>query len=335
MSYLNIRIHLSPDGRRKPNYEVVVGVGKPILATLLLIKTSSITTSDQAVPSVVARVPEMGSSSGNTLKSLSNRCLLRLSSDTHSLFHGKTFNEASLTTQRRGFYSFSSPNKLASCKGSHPLRSFSTSSSSSKVGFLGWYLAKLESNPIITKSVTTSLIFAAADFTSQMITSASSYDSIRTLRMAGYGLLLLGPSQHLWFNLLSKALPKRDMLTTFKKMFLGQAVFGPLLQKLSLSSETYCYHKGFKDEALVLKLYSLCITKSLVVRCENAEEIAARLKRDLLPTLISGAMFWPTCDFVTYKFVPVHLQPLMNSSCSYIWTIYLTYMASLNKVSIE
>ncbi|MFQ6639618.1 hypothetical protein Gotur_016574 [Gossypium turneri] len=318
MSYLNIRIHLSPDGRRKPNYEVVVGVGKPILATLLLIKTSSVIYNvvpsiaiiDPAVPSVVARVPEMGSSSGSTLKNLSNRCLLRLSSDTHSLFHGKTFNEASLTTQRRGFYSFSSPNKLASCKGSHPLRSFSTSSSSSKVGFLGWYLAKLESNPIITKSVTTSLIFAAADFTSQMITSASSYDSIRTLRMAGYGLLLLGPSQHLWFNLLSKALPKRDMLTTFKKMFLGQAVFGPLVTTVFFS-----YNAALQGE--------------------NAEEIAARLKRDLLPTLISGAMFWPNCDFVTYKFVPVHLQPLMNSSCSYIWTIYLTYMASLNKVSIE
>lgn len=110
----------------------------------------------------------MGSSSGSTLKSLSNRCLLRLSSDTHSPFHGKTFNEASLTTQRRGFYSFPSPNKLPSFKRSHPLRSFSTSSSSSKVGFLGWYLAKLESYPIITKSVTTSLIFAAADFTSQV-----------------------------------------------------------------------------------------------------------------------------------------------------------------------
>ena len=46
--------------------------------------------------------------------------------------------------------------------------------------------------------------------------------------MAGYGFLLLGPSQHLWFNLLSKSLPKRDMLTTFKKMFMGQAVYGPV-----------------------------------------------------------------------------------------------------------
>lgn len=41
---------------------------------------------------------------------------------------------------------------------------------------------------------------------------------------------------------------------------------------------------------------------------ESGPEIVARLKRDLLPTLIGGAMFWPVCDFVTFKFVPVHLQ---------------------------
>lgn len=41
---------------------------------------------------------------------------------------------------------------------------------------------------------------------------------------------------------------------------------------------------------------------------ENGEEIVARLKRDLLPTLISGIMYWPLCDFITFKFIPVHLQ---------------------------
>ena len=47
-------------------------------------------------------------------------------------------------------------------------RSFSSSSRSSKVGFLGWYCGMLETRPLITKSITTSLIFAAADLTSQV-----------------------------------------------------------------------------------------------------------------------------------------------------------------------
>ncbi|XP_022772911.1 protein sym-1-like isoform X2 [Durio zibethinus] len=210
-------------------------------------------------------------SSGNTLKGLSKLCL-RLSSDSHLLLHGKSFTDASLTNLRWRFYSLSSPHKLPSFKGSPPSRSFSSSSSSSEVGFLGWYLGKLGSNPLITKAITTSIIFAAADFTSQMITSASS----------GYDL----------------------------KMFMGQAIFGPVSTTVFFS-----YNAALQGE--------------------SGEEIVARLKRDLLPTLINGAMFWPICDFVTYKFVPVHLQPLMNSSCAYMWTIYLTYMASLKKASID
>lgn len=44
---------------------------------------------------------------------------------------------------------------------------------------------------------------------------------------------------------------------------------------------------------------------------ENGTEIVARLKRDLLPTMLNGAMYWPICDFITFKFCPVHLQVCM------------------------
>lgn len=41
---------------------------------------------------------------------------------------------------------------------------------------------------------------------------------------------------------------------------------------------------------------------------ETGSEIVARLKRDLVPTILSGIMYWPGCDFVTFKFIPVNLQ---------------------------
>lgn len=190
---------------------------------------------------------------------------------------------------------------------------FSTSSDANskfKVGFIGWYLGKLDSRPIFTKVVTTSIIYAAADFTAQMISSSSpgSLDLVRMLRMAGYGFLILGPSQHLWFNYMSKILPRRDMLTTLKKILLGQAVYGP---------------------ANIAVFFSY----NAALQGESSDEITARLKRDLLPTMKTGLLFWPICDFATYKFMPVHLQPLVNSTCAYVWTIYLTFMASLEKAS--
>lgn len=125
--------------------------------------------------------------------------------------------------------------------------------------------------------------------------------------MAAYGLLILGPSQHLWFNFLSQILPKRDIVTIMKKIVVGQVIYGP-----SITTIFFSYNA--------------------VLRGESAQEIVARLKRDLLPTFKTGVLYWPICDFLTFKFVPVHLQPLMNSTCSYVWTVYLTYMASLKKV---
>ena len=47
--------------------------------------------------------------------------------------------------------------------------------------------------------------------------------------MAGYGLLILGPSLHFWFNFMSKLFPKRDLLSTLKKMAMGQTIYGPAL----------------------------------------------------------------------------------------------------------
>ncbi|KAF6159743.1 hypothetical protein GIB67_030001 [Kingdonia uniflora] len=195
-------------------------------------------------------------------------------------------------------------------------RSYCSSTSTSvltskKNGFVGWYMGLIESRPILTKSITSGLIYTAADSTSQMVTPTSSefsYDWIRTLRMAGYGMIVMGPALHCWFNFVSKILPKTDILNTMKKILLGQTVFGPIMTTLFFSANAG-------------------------VQGENAAQIVARLKRDLLPTFKNGLLYWPMCDFITFKFIPVRLQPLISNSFAYLWTIYITYMASLEKAS--
>ena len=47
------------------------------------------------------------------------------------------------------------------------------------------------------------------------------FDKSRTLTMTGNGLILSCPTLHLWFDLLSKTLPKRDLISTAKIMVLG------------------------------------------------------------------------------------------------------------------
>ncbi|WOL01679.1 protein SYM1 [Canna indica] len=188
----------------------------------------------------------------------------------------------------------------------------SASPISSRIGILSWYLGMIQTRPVITKSVTAATIFAAADmFSQQMATLASprNLDFVRILRMAGYGLLVLGPSLHLWFNFVSRILPKQDIVSTLKKMLLGQTSYGPLMTAVFFSLNA-------------------------AVQGETISEIFARLKRDLIPTMARGFLYWPMCDFITFKFVPVQLQPLVCNSFSFFWTIYLTYMASTEKVNI-
>ena len=49
--------------------------------------------------------------------------------------------------------------------------SSSSSSSSSKIGLVGWYLGSIKSRPVLTKSITSSLIYIAADLSSQVMNS--------------------------------------------------------------------------------------------------------------------------------------------------------------------
>ncbi|KVI01909.1 protein SYM1-like [Cynara cardunculus var. scolymus] len=187
------------------------------------------------------------------------------------------------------------------------------SSSITNSGFVGWYLGMIKTRPILTKSITSALIYTAADLTSQTMSRLSSsseggYDVIRICRMAGYGLIILGPTLHLWFNFVSRVLPKQDLMATFKKMLMGQTIFGPIMTAVFFSVNA-------------------------ALQGESGEEIVARLNRDMVPTMINNVLYWPICDFITFRFVPVHLQPLVSNSFSYVWTIYITYMANLSKAA--
>lgn len=154
---------------------------------------------------------------------------------------------------------------------------------------------------------------------------------------------------------------------------------------ISLNDESQVVYQVILQLLCMLLWISVYVSHWVRLFCsgESGEEIVARLKRDLLPTMFKGVMYWPVCDFITFRFIPVHLQvcdevlaclfshmffctllfswaevkllpvlmiarnwisltntlfllvflwqPLVSNSFSYLWTIYLTYTASLEK----
>ncbi|KAH8941017.1 hypothetical protein BDL97_14G015600 [Sphagnum fallax] len=202
-----------------------------------------------------------------------------------------------------------SSSSSSSSSGSHP------STESSSGGFRTWYLRMLEKNPMSTKSVTAAIFFTASDITAQGIERWSAakgeprvdWDKGRTMRMLAVGLLMSGPSLHLWFNLMSRTFPNPDIWSIVKKVSLGQLVFGPCFNTIFFSINGYA-------------------------QGERGQQILDRLKRDLLPTWQHGLMFWPLLDFITFRYFPIRLQVLFNNCCSFVWTIYLTSIAGKSGV---
>lgn len=61
------------------------------------------------------------------------------------------------------------------------------------------------------------------------------WDPIRTLRMTGFGMFVLGPAQHMWFNFAERLLPKRDVISTLKKLTMGQVALAPTINGMFFS----------------------------------------------------------------------------------------------------
>ena len=71
---------------------------------------------------------------------------------------------------------------------------------SSNIGRLGqWYASQLASRPIVTKSVTAAIIFAASDASAQKLEkNDEQMDVVRTVVSGLIGLLYFGPAAHAW-----------------------------------------------------------------------------------------------------------------------------------------
>lgn len=89
----------------------------------------------------------------------------------HSLlcnkFHSKPYFRLPDFLRKTRQYEIS-PSLFSSSFCSSSSSSSATTASPSKVGFVGWYLGMIKKNPILTKSVTSALIYIAADLSSQV-----------------------------------------------------------------------------------------------------------------------------------------------------------------------
>jgi protein Mpv17 len=57
--------------------------------------------------------------------------------------------------------------------------------------------------------------------------------------MFGIGMFLSAPGLHMWFSIMSRAIPKTDIASALKKVVLGQAIFAPIFNCAFFSVDSF------------------------------------------------------------------------------------------------
>uniref|UniRef100_A0AAV1TCC5 Uncharacterized protein n=1 Tax=Peronospora matthiolae TaxID=2874970 RepID=A0AAV1TCC5_9STRA len=184
-------------------------------------------------------------------------------------------------------------------------------------GFRLQYDRWLQHSPLITKAITSAVLFGVGDRLAQRIEPSEPSNSDnsdaektidrlglhRTARMMVWGGLFFAPFNHAWYNFLEKAVRGNTVLSIGKKIAADQLVATP---PLMLAFFTYA---GFAEGRSVH---------------DTMQKTAAKLQ----PTLVANYAVWPLVHVGTFGFVPLHYRVLFINVVNIGWSAFLSRMAS-------
>lgn len=171
------------------------------------------------------------------------------------------------------------------------------------------YAKSLDTNPIVTKSVTACAIFGLSDWVAQRLSTVDNkegtkYDVKRTVTSSLVGLLYFGPAAHAWYYHIFRLFPGTGLASTLQKAVMGQLFFGPSFT---------------------------CIFFATALMNSGNFSLGSwwnKIRTDLPGTWVAGLGFWPFVDLVSYSMIAPQWIPLFVNTSSFIWTIYLSMVSN-------
>jgi hypothetical protein len=183
--------------------------------------------------------------------------------------------------------------------------SSNSSSPKSRQSFLQWYSNKLDTDPVITKSITSAIIAAAGDAGCQKVSGDEPFDLKRCGRFFILGGALVGPAVHWWYGTLVSLLPGQTPARVVMRVCADQFVFTPICLSAFLST-----------------LWTLESTK--LVGDETVHDpIPEKLQKELFGVLQANWGFWFPVLSINFGFVPLKFQVLFSNVASLVWNGYV------------
>lgn len=146
------------------------------------------------------------------------------------------------------------------------------------------YVKLLEDAPMLTKSITSSLLSGGADFICQLGSNSNSvttieraplpwsvitnrltdYDLQRTITFTILGGALVGPTLHFWYGFLTRTIPGNSLSSTVKRLVLDQVQCGLFPASSMQNSIIHSF-----DDVVGVCFICLCLHISLSLRLSS------------------------------------------------------------------
>ncbi len=175
-----------------------------------------------------------------------------------------------------------------------------------------WYSKQLETQPLVTKSVTSGIVAGSGDVLCQIIVRrlSSPYhgdnresvtiDKNRTFRFFLLGAVLVAPTAHHWYRTLLQLFPANTLKAAFQRTLLDQALFAPLFIPTFMASAMALAGEGYDD-------------------------ILPIIRERYADLVLKNWILWAPAQLFNFRFVPAKFQVLFSNCVALVWNTYFSF----------
>ena len=167
------------------------------------------------------------------------------------------------------------------------------------------YDAQLRKTPLPVKMGTSGAIICAADVSNQLFSAVdprdrwASYSVTRTMIVGvGYGALWFAPILHFITTTWARVLPSQSYPALLLKTGVDMVTAFPL---------------------------NTCASIATLSIARREPDIAARVRENVVPTVLDGWKFWPWYTMVMYGVVPLRFRVAFLNVGSFFWNSWLMF----------
>ncbi|CAI7859997.1 unnamed protein product [Closterium sp. NIES-53] len=162
------------------------------------------------------------------------------------------------------------------------------------------YLHLLDRHPLAVKAGTSMLLNLLGDLFCQLVVEGGhGVDARRAATISLLGLLLVGPTLHVWYSLLFRMVTVQGTPGTLIRLALDQLLFSPLFIATFFSS--------------------------LLTLEGRPAAIPDVLKQEWAKAVVANWKVWIPFQFLNFRFVPLHLQVAASNVIALLWNVYLSF----------